>query len=168
MCRNASDLTPLFKVMLGDKQKQLKLDDPVNLNDINIFYTIEPNCNRISKLSSDVKASMKRVVDFLTEKQSITQPEPVEFEEMKWAFKLWRHEMTKETTDLASAFANFEGSVNVYVEFVKKIFGMSQLTLAALFVLINRYVLPQENVKVTEERLSKLKSELLVSSWTSF
>lgn len=67
ICKKAEDLIPFLKVIVGDKISQLKLDDPVDLKSLNIFYQEESGDIRASKMNSAMLNTMKKVVKHLKE-----------------------------------------------------------------------------------------------------
>lgn len=62
ICKKAEDLAPLLKVLVGDKVSKLKLDEPVNLENLKIFYQIESGDLRASKVSHAMRIALRRAV----------------------------------------------------------------------------------------------------------
>lgn len=67
ICKKAEDLAPFLKVLVGDKVSKLKLDEPVNLENLNIFYQLESGDIRASKVCRSMRSAFKKAVDHFEE-----------------------------------------------------------------------------------------------------
>lgn len=67
ICKKAEDLAPFLKVLVGDKISKLKLDEPVNLKNLKIFYQPESGDLRASKVNHAMRAALRKAVDHFEE-----------------------------------------------------------------------------------------------------
>lgn len=65
LCRKAEDLMPFLKVLIGANVTMLKLDDPVNVRDLKIFYQENSGDLRVSKVNKAIRATLKKAVQHL-------------------------------------------------------------------------------------------------------
>lgn len=65
LCRYARDIIPVFKSMVGSKDiSHLKLDDPVDLKKIKIFYMLEHDFPVLCpSVDDEIKEAMHKVID---------------------------------------------------------------------------------------------------------
>lgn len=67
ICKKAEDLVPILKVLVGEKVSLLKLDTPVNVKTLNIFYQENSGDIRASKVNSEMRAALLKAVHHLKE-----------------------------------------------------------------------------------------------------
>ncbi|KAJ0174835.1 hypothetical protein K1T71_009943 [Dendrolimus kikuchii] len=160
--RHCSDLGPLTKVVAGDKAKDLNLDRVVDLKSIKYYYVETGKDLRVSLISPDLRKAMNKVLMKLTE-EADPDKAPIKYyhEGFSYMYSLWRYWMTKETGSFSELLANNNGKVYGVIELIKKLFGLSEYTLAAIFKLIDDQVLPAVNKDWAEQLTKQLKDDLL-------
>lgn len=62
ICKKAEDLTPFLKVLIGANVSMLKLDDPVNLENLKVFYQECCNDLRVSEVNKSMRTTLKKAV----------------------------------------------------------------------------------------------------------
>lgn len=154
MTRYASDLKPIFEVLVGPKNVNiLKLDEKVDVKKLRYFYCLDNGDLKCSAISSEVKKSIDKVVKHFYDISGCD----VTFVKLKGAetsSKLWRYWMTQEPADFSYLLGNSK-TVNPLIEIGKKIIGQSDYTLASIFSLIDS-ILPAEKA----EKMKKITKEL--------
>lgn len=160
--RTAKDIVPFLKVIMGENVKSLKLDTKVDLQDVKIYYCLEPKDYRVSPVSTEVKSAILKAVEHLST-TSKSNANEISFNEFKHSLSLWRHEMTKEdgfTRNYARDLTNQKGEVSLCAEFVKTLIFQSDYTLASLMRIVDVKVLPPTNPKWAESVISSLKKKV--------
>lgn len=67
MCKKAEDLLPLLKVISGKKSINLKLDTPVDVKKLNIFYQLSSGDFVTSNVSKSIVTCLMKAVNHLKE-----------------------------------------------------------------------------------------------------
>jgi len=67
LCRKAEDLTPFLKVLIGPNVTKLKLDEPVNLKNLKVFYQESSGDLRASKVNNIMRATLMKAVQHFKE-----------------------------------------------------------------------------------------------------
>ncbi|KAL0870910.1 hypothetical protein ABMA27_004743 [Loxostege sticticalis] len=152
------DQAPLTKIVAPT----LDLDKPVDLKNVKYLYVETAQDLRVSRISKELRQAMNRVIKKLTELAPNTEQVPKEYSHGGFAhmFVLWRHAMTKETSRFAELLTNNQGKANAFVELAKKLLGMSQYTLAAVFKLFNDQVLPPVDKEWADNLTKELGDDL--------
>lgn len=65
ICKRAVDLEPLLRVFVGEKISKLKLDEPVDLKTLKVFYQEESGDIRCSKVNGELRSAMLKAVEHL-------------------------------------------------------------------------------------------------------
>lgn len=134
MSRFATDLKPMLKIIAGSNANKLRLDTPVDLTNVKIFY--QEDCGGspiISPVDKDIKDAIQNVVAHFQETTKSTV-QKVKIEKLKQSTAIWMAGMkSKEGKGFDSELVNLEGRINVYAEFAKWLVGQSKCTLAGLF-----------------------------------
>lgn len=60
MTRYAEDIIPVLKVLLDENASKLKLDTPVDIQNINIYYIDDPHDPTISTMREEMKECFKK------------------------------------------------------------------------------------------------------------
>lgn len=160
IAKHAEDLAPLTKIICGDRANQLNLDRSVDIKDIKFYYLEESDDLHCSRMKADVKEAMEKVVTKLKQECKGHSPEPYNHEGFNHMYTLWRYWMTKEPEDFAKWLKNNKGKASGLGELFKKMFCMSDHTMAAIFKLLDKQVLPQVNAQWAEDITNKLKNDL--------
>ncbi|XP_076371380.1 fatty-acid amide hydrolase 2-like isoform X2 [Tachypleus tridentatus] len=133
MCRYASDLKPLLKVLAGNNASKLHLDKKVNLSQLKIYYMDNDGGNpHITKVHPEVLGAQKKVLVHF-EKNFGIKPLKVSLTNMKFAFKMWNSKMmmTKQPS-FSSEMVERNGELNTYMELLKWCFKLSDHTFPAI------------------------------------
>lgn len=67
MCKKAEDLEPLLRVLIGDNITKLKLDTPVDLKNLKIFYQVSSGDIRSSLVSKVMRSTLMKALRHLEE-----------------------------------------------------------------------------------------------------
>ena len=67
MCKRAEDLEPLLRVLVGENITKLKLDTPVDLKNLKIFYQISSGDIRSSLVSKVMRSTLMKAVQHFEE-----------------------------------------------------------------------------------------------------
>lgn len=127
LTRYACDLVPLLKVLAGPKVDKLRLDEPVDLNKLKIFYIEELGDPMASSVNADILKGIRDAVLHLTQKFKV-QAEKVYFDEFKHGMFLWSAEanIDSATPSMAKQFKDGStGELNPLVELGKKLVASS-------------------------------------------
>lgn len=124
MCRYASDLLPMFKVLLKQDVIQsdlLKLDQQVDLKKLKVYYMVDDTGNPVvSPVHSDLKRAQMKVVERLHETLGI-EATKVNLKKFFNSALMWSHKMSSEPSapSFAQELAECEGEINPYIELFK-------------------------------------------------
>lgn len=128
MTRYACDLAPMLKVLAGQKADKLKLDEPVDLSKLRIYYVEDLGDPLASKCNSDILTGLRDAVGHLVNKFK-AQAEKVFFDEFRHGFLLWSAEANTDLNapTMAQQFKDGStGELNPVVEIVKKVCQTSE------------------------------------------
>lgn len=133
MVRYACDLIPMLKIMAGAKAEKLKLDQPVDLGKLKIFYIEELGDPLASSCNSDIIEGLHAAISHFVKKHK-TPVEKVTLEEFRHGLFLWSAEANKGTENptLAQQFEDGDGELNPIVEVVKKSLNYSKHTMNSI------------------------------------
>ncbi|RWR98900.1 fatty-acid amide hydrolase 2-like isoform X3, partial [Dinothrombium tinctorium] len=141
ICRYATDLKPMLKAMAGDQIYRLpKIDSIVDLSKIRIFYMLESGNPWTSPVSPETKTAISKVIAHFEQTYNITCTE-VNIEKMADGCNFW-----------ASAMP-YRG-INLLLESIRKLFGKSSHTLAALDFAIDQKL---DSLFTIYDELSEIK-----------
>lgn len=138
MCRFATDLMPLLKIVAGDNAAKLRLDEPVNLAKLKYFYQeSDGGGNLITPVDHDIRQSMDKVIKHLQVALK-AKPQRVKLAKLKESITIWLGNMkdSGENSGFDVKLANQNGRINPYIELLKWIFGASKHTFIALTTII--------------------------------
>jgi fatty acid amide hydrolase 2 len=159
MCRYAADLVPMFKVMAG-KEKiaryNLRLDLPVDLKSMKVFYMTETNDPMASPMDKELKESLVQVVKHF---ESIgCKVQRVTIPQLRHSLAIFLENM--KSPDLPSqseTMTDFNGKVNLGSEILKACFSRSNHTSSCLlFVALQELILGKNQ----NERFVRMREEL--------
>lgn len=63
ICKKAEDLAPFLKVLIGANVSMVKLDDPVNLKNLKVFYQESSGDLRVSKVNKCLRTTLRKAVE---------------------------------------------------------------------------------------------------------
>lgn len=140
MTRYACDLLPMLKIMAGKNATRLKLDEPVDLSKIKIFYVEDLGDPLAKKCSAEILAGQREVVGHFAKKFKIPV-ERVILDEFKYGMQLWNVEMkTKDSLPMSAAFMDGNGEMNPFLELFKYVLMMSNFNFNSIVtVFANRF-----------------------------
>lgn len=127
MTRYACDLSPMLKVLAGPKASKLRLDEPVDLSKLKIFYVEELGDPLASACNADILKGIRDAILHLTQKYKVAA-EKVFIEEFKHGMFLWSAEANKDADapNLATQFKDgSSGELNPLVELAKSVVSSS-------------------------------------------
>lgn len=137
MSRFATDLRPMLKIIAGANAPKLRLDEPVDLSRVKIFY--QEDCGGspiVSPVHPDIKHALNNAVRHFQE--TVKSPvENVKIDKLRQSTAIWMAGMKHENDKgFDSELMNHEGRINVPLECLKWVFGQSKCTLAGLFTAV--------------------------------
>ncbi|RWS25869.1 hypothetical protein B4U80_11068 [Leptotrombidium deliense] len=125
MCRYASDLVPTLKCLAGDAIDKVPLiDTDVDLSKIRIFYMFQDKDLFKTQLQTELRDCVKKVVSHF-EKKFGNQCIEVIFDETDIVQSYWFKTSGKQ---LFEEYFKYVKNKNLYLEFVKTYFGLSENT----------------------------------------
>ncbi|XP_055372681.1 fatty-acid amide hydrolase 2-A-like [Condylostylus longicornis] len=133
MCRYAIDLKLILKVISDDNSKYLNLDEPVDLNNVNIFYQLnDGGAMLVQSVDKEIENALFEVVKHF-EKKFSKKPKCIQLKKFRESLDIWFTNM-KDSSGIGSdqQLANLEGKINPYTELLKFCFGNSNHTLIAI------------------------------------
>lgn len=133
MCRYATDLLPLLKVMSGPEAKLAKLDQKVDVMKIRFFTMFDDGGSLlVSHVEPEIQESQRKVVQYLRDTVGV-HVEELKLTKFQYAFEMWAAKMALSGgTDFATYMSNYNGRVNCYLELLKWLVGRSNHTLPAI------------------------------------
>lgn len=131
--RFSEDLLPALQVMADEKADLLRLEEPVDVTQLKVFYQNHdggsPFC---SQVEPDILAAIDRAVNHFKKITKTQAPQETNIEYVKDNFKIIAQRYRE--VELASLISNGKG-INRILEFVKCIFGWSRHTLQSICVI---------------------------------
>lgn len=129
MTRYACDLVPMLRIMAGPRVDKLRLDEPVDLSKLKVYYIEDLRDPVASKCNQDILGGLRNAVAHLANKYKINA-EKVTFEEFRYGFLIWSAEANTEPNapSMAAQFKDGrdESELNPLLELVRKIFQVSE------------------------------------------
>ncbi|XP_014467904.1 PREDICTED: fatty-acid amide hydrolase 2-like [Dinoponera quadriceps] len=158
LCKKAEDLTPLLKVLIGAKISMLKLDDPVNLKDLKVFYQENSGDLRASKVNKAMRATLRKAVEHF--KELTGSATMIEIPGSEYSILLWKHWMNREGFNFKLEITGREYVTSAKRELYNYITGSSEITFAAIVKMMDEDFLPKPNAKWAEDVTKKTKEFL--------
>lgn len=137
MCRYATDLKPMLKIITDEKAKMLRLDDPVDLKQVKFFYQLnDGGGNLVSPVDIDIRDAMeKAMAHFRTTVKADVRK--VYLDKMRNSAAIWFANMKhKEEIAFEQQLDNLEGRINPYTELMKWFIGQSNHTFIGIMTAI--------------------------------
>ncbi|XP_013068648.2 fatty-acid amide hydrolase 2-like [Biomphalaria glabrata] len=167
MCRYASDLIPMLKVMAGpEKVANLKLDVKVEISKLRVISVPDDSGSlMVSKVEKELVEIQRKVMEFFKKERAEVHEKRIR--KFRYSLEFWTGRMN--LADDGPKFANLmsgreAGHVNCFLELLKKFVCLSEHTLPAIALGLFDDVLPKLTVKndlKAVEVLKVLKQELL-------
>ncbi|CAK1555766.1 unnamed protein product [Leptosia nina] len=157
MTRFAVDLKPILKIISDAKSKDLKLDQPVEVGKLNVFYQVNSNAPLCDTVDSEVESALMKVVDYLNVKYN-TQAKKRDIKLLKQAANIWFASVASEES-VTSYLLGDVGKCGIFKEIIKNIFGCSKHTFVPLAMgLIVKVDLKSEEYRTFIELGQRLES----------
>lgn len=138
MSRFATDLKPMLKVIAASNASKLRLDEPVDLSRVKIFY--QEDCGNspiVSPVDPDIKHAMSNVIRHFQETVKSQVVKQVKIDKLRQSTPIWMAGMkTEHDKGFDSEMMNHEGRISIPLEFIKSLFGQSKCTLPGLFTAV--------------------------------
>ena len=135
MSRFASDLLPLFKVLLKpDLTIDLKLDQPVDLKTLKVFYMEDDGGSPLTtKVHSELRTIQNELISRWQKTHGVT-PVKLELKKMYYSALIWSNMMASEPSapSFGQELTGMEGELNAPKELLKWILRQSDHTLPAI------------------------------------
>lgn len=157
MTRHAVDLKPLLKIISGEKKTLLKLDEPVDVAKLKVFYQYENGAMLVDPVDPEIKDVMRKAVEHLSEKTKI-KSEETKIKLLEKSVPIWMVAM-KNPISFGKLITGKDSMWVVIMELFKSIIGCSNNTLIGLFTAL----LDHGGVDIGSPRYNhylKLKDEL--------
>ncbi|CAH0400888.1 unnamed protein product [Chilo suppressalis] len=135
MTRHAVDLKPLLGIMAGENSTKLKLDQPVDITKLKVYYQVSNNAPLTDPVDPDIVTAMKQVATFL-ERQHNIKIEEKNIKLLKKSMPIWMTTMKEETT-FEKYIMTKAGVGNIIKEIFKNIIGCSGNTLIGLLTALS-------------------------------
>ncbi|XP_026290516.1 fatty-acid amide hydrolase 2-A [Frankliniella occidentalis] len=137
MGRYASDLLPILRVVADKNASKLKLDSPVDMKKVKVFYAEDDGGSSfISPVDPDIKASLRNVITYLEKAHGI-KAQKVSLKPLSMSGPIWLARMkSRSGSRFAQELSNNEGNLNIAWELLKWLLCMSHHTLIALFTVV--------------------------------
>lgn len=159
MCRYAKDLVPMFKVMAGAervKQYNLRLDEPVDLSSLKVFYVeeaVDPLATPIDwELKESVISAAKHFESLGCKVQKVVIPQ------FRHSLSIFLENMkSQDLPSQSETMTDFNGKVDLWKELLKACFSRSNHTASCLlFVAFQELILKKNK----DERFVRMRQEL--------
>lgn len=142
LTRYASDLRPMLKVLAGKKAARLRLDEPVDLTKIKLFWCEDILDIMANKTQNEILEKIREAKDHFANKYNVVV-EKVTFDEFRYGFFLWAVEANViEAPKIAFYFKDGKEDMNVYKETLKRICKLSEHQLNGIFATYVERVAP--------------------------
>ncbi|XP_054718976.1 fatty-acid amide hydrolase 2-B-like [Uloborus diversus] len=147
MCRYASDLKVMLKVMAGANAQYLQLDKEVSLKSLKVFY-MENDGDPLLTLpvAESVRNALRKVIAHFR-KICDVPPQKVHIRGLKRSFQVWAHALSAVVADVATIESRVFGedvTGDPWKEYFLGLFDRSQYSLPATStVLVERYLAPR-------------------------
>lgn len=141
IARYATDLVMMYKVLAHDNATSLKLDTPVAIDKLKIYYMEnDGGFPLVSDVDPELITSMHKVINYFDKAYRI-KAEKVNITELYYTAFIWEHQMkTKSPKTFSQLLKNGKGEINPFCELLKWTFQCSDHTLPALLVSISEKI----------------------------
>ncbi|XP_059052757.1 fatty-acid amide hydrolase 2-like [Achroia grisella] len=146
MTRHATDLKPLLDIMAGDNKNKLKLNEPVNINKIKVYYQFSSGAPLVDAVDPDIIIAMKKVVEFLSVQHKLDAEEK-KIDLLRKSLPIWMATM-KTKQKFETLIMKNEGVGAILKEIGKNFIGCSGNTLICLFTALSDH----SGIEVGSER----------------
>ncbi|XP_042907176.1 fatty-acid amide hydrolase 2-B [Parasteatoda tepidariorum] len=161
MCRYAIDLLPMMKIMTSDKKDLLKLDDPVNVKKLRVFYMEDDGGYPFrTPVSRGIKKALRKAVNHF-EDICEQAPQKIFKEKLQDAVETWVCVIeTLNDQQLCNEIVGYQKKLNLSKEVLKSMAGKSKHTFPIIcLAILDRYIRKYDS-KLAEP-FFKMRDELL-------
>ncbi|XP_011304576.1 fatty-acid amide hydrolase 2 [Fopius arisanus] len=134
MCRFATDMKPILKILAGKNIDKLNLDAKVDLSKLK-FYYMEDDGGQflVSQVSKDIRSAMAKFI-YTLEIAHKVKAEKIKIKKFKKGLALWFANMTSpEGMDFAWELSDRKGRISIWWEFIKWLTRTGSHTFVAIF-----------------------------------
>uniref|UniRef100_A0A1L8DRV1 Putative amidase n=1 Tax=Nyssomyia neivai TaxID=330878 RepID=A0A1L8DRV1_9DIPT len=133
MSRYATDLKPMLQIMAADNATKLRLNEPVDLARVKIFYqTDDGGAHLVTPVDADIKAVMHKVANHFqsTVKAKVQR---VKFDKLRKSASIWLANMkAKDAPGFDQEITGYTGKISPTFELLKWTIGRSNHTLIGI------------------------------------
>lgn len=135
MCRYAGDLLPVYRLLAGANADKAKLNVPVNIKNIKLYYMEDDGgFPLVSSVSKELRTIQRKVLKYFQRAHGI-QARKVCFPAMARSLELWAGKMCNGgVPSFSEELTERKGKVNIYTEFLKWCVGKSEHTFPAIAI----------------------------------
>nr|XP_042912734.1 fatty-acid amide hydrolase 2-like [Parasteatoda tepidariorum] len=133
LCRYATDLIPLMKVLTGKSAPLLNLDKPVKLNEIKVYY-VEDVRNHLmfTKVEPDIVNAIHKVTSHFRNAYKIV-PKKLELPILKYMYLMWASAISNcKAPTFSDELAERKGLMHFKMKFLQWLIGQSRFTFPAI------------------------------------
>jgi fatty acid amide hydrolase 2 len=176
ICRYASDLKPMMKVLAEDEYlDKLRLDEPVDVKKLKIYYQEnDGGAHLVSPVDKDLQVALMKVVNYFKNTLKV-EVNRVEIARVRNTAAMWFAQMkSKDSSSFAQQVCkNPNESVNGWIELGKWIFGRSHHSFIGIMTCLTEHLgvspgtakhayLLSERDKIIDEFREMLKDDMSV------
>ncbi|CAL1275222.1 unnamed protein product [Larinioides sclopetarius] len=161
MCRYAVDLLPMMQVLSGDKRQMLRLDEPVNVKKLRVFYMEDDGGYPFrTPVSREMKKALRKAVNHF-ETICEVKPQKIFQEKLQDAVETWICVVEAlNDQQLHNEIVGYQKKLNFTKEVFKSMAGKSKHTFPVICLAILDKYIRNFDVKLAEP-FFKLRDELL-------
>ncbi|CAL1299384.1 unnamed protein product [Larinioides sclopetarius] len=161
LCRYATDLTPMTKVMAGKNAALLNLELPVKLRELKIYY-VEDVGNHVlfTKVEPDMLNALHKVLNHFTNAYKIV-PKKLELPTLKYMYLMWASFLSNcKAPTFSDELAERKGTIHFKLELLQWVLGQSRFTFPAVILGMTEKTVIEGSHKYLR-MLEDLKRELI-------
>lgn len=164
MCRYATDLLPMMKVLAGKNNSLLQLDSAVKLSNLKFYYMEDVgNHAMYSKVDADMIKALHKVL-FHFENAYKIKPKKVDFRAMKLMYPLWASAISNcKAPTFSDELGEKKNKINFKFELLLWFIGQSRFTFPAIILGLIENIAIQNNEKysiILKDLLSEFQHTL--------
>ncbi|RWS24825.1 fatty-acid amide hydrolase 2-like protein [Leptotrombidium deliense] len=147
MCRYAADLKPFLKAMAGDNiSKIAKIDEKVDFKKLKFYYGECSGEAITSPVQNEILNAIHKVVNHFAQNFGCSVRKH-QFDEVKHSFDIFRYTLVAcNCPPMSAEMTQHHGEVNLELELIKNLLGLSQHTLPVIIcALLEKYTPKQTN-----------------------
>ncbi|XP_067132061.1 fatty-acid amide hydrolase 2-B-like [Centruroides vittatus] len=155
LCRYATDLLPMMKILTGDKASQLNLNKKVDFSKIKIYYMEDDGGNPLcTPVSKELKTAQKKVLTYFEAAYNV-KPKKVDFPQMYYSTEIWLNLM--KTIQPLQPTLEMKEKFDLKLELLKWLTGNSEFNLSTILSVIYEFI---EGKTPPKEKYIEMEREL--------